>query len=103
MNFGRALRVARAARGLSQKDVAELVRVKPSYVSLLESGKRQNPSVAVMQQFATALGIPVDLLLLLATEDADGRKISSADAQRIGEAMVRLYGESDGDAPPASL
>lgn len=99
MNFGRALRVARAARGLSQKDVAELVNVKPSYVSLLESGKRLNPSVGVMRHFASALGIPVDLLLLLATDNTDGRRISSTDAQRIGEALVYLYVESTSDIP----
>jgi len=90
MNFGRAIRIARAARGLSQKDVAELVQVKPSYVSLLESGKRQNPSVSVMQQFAVALGIPVDLLMLLATDYSDGDRIEPRDARRLGEAMIHL-------------
>jgi transcriptional regulator with XRE-family HTH domain len=70
--------------------LAERVGVEPSYLSLLESGKRQNPSSKLLDQFAKALGIPLDLLVLLAAEDAELRGVTTGEAARIGEAMMHL-------------
>ena len=40
MNYGKALAVIRAAKGLQQKELAELLGVTSSYVSRIESGER---------------------------------------------------------------
>ena len=95
MNYGRALRVARAARGMSQKDLAARAHIEPSYVSLLEAGKRGNPSSRLLKQIADALGVPLDLLILLAAEDSELRGVTTTEAARLGEAMLFLLQEHE--------
>lgn len=50
--IGRALRVIRAVRGMTQKELARKIKVKPSYISLLEAGKRDNPSMEFLARLS---------------------------------------------------
>jgi len=66
MNLGQAfginVRRLRMARGQTLEALADETKVAYSYVSQLENGKR-NPTLAVVERFAVALG--VDPLILL--------------------------------------
>lgn len=70
MKYGRAIRLARAARGLNQKRLAQLAKVSPSYLSAIESGEKR-PSLNMLDQLADALGIGTPLLMFLAAESED--------------------------------
>jgi len=52
----------REAKGWNQRDLAKRAKVSPGYVGLMELGQR-SPSIAVLQQVAKALGVPVTELL----------------------------------------
>lgn len=60
--FGDQVREARLQRGLSQADVAHAAGLHPTYVSGIESGRR-NPSVLSIYAIAGALGVPASELL----------------------------------------
>ena len=64
-DFGKALRTVRSAKGVSHKDLAEAVGLRPSYVSMLEAGTRKNPSRETMEKLARALGVDVMALEVL--------------------------------------
>lgn len=49
--------------GLSQQAVADRAKISRNYVSLIERGKAQNISIAVLEQLATALQLTVADLL----------------------------------------
>jgi transcriptional regulator with XRE-family HTH domain len=49
--------------GLTREGLAKKAKVTTAYVSLLEAGKRKNPSLLVLQRLAKALGVPVTELL----------------------------------------
>lgn len=55
--LGNRIRAARAARGLSQADIAAPL-ITPAYLSRIESGDRR-PSVTVLAHLAAHLGMPV--------------------------------------------
>jgi len=56
---------ARAAAGLTQAEVADLVGTTQSAIARLESGtRRHSPSVATLQKYAAALGYRVEVKLL---------------------------------------
>ena len=57
------LRAMRVEKGYSQVDLAKRAKVTNVYLSLLESGKKKNPSLAVLRRLAKALGVPVTELL----------------------------------------
>jgi transcriptional regulator with XRE-family HTH domain len=54
--LGQAIRAIRAERGLSQETVALDADMEPSWLSHIESGRR-NPSWATIQRIAKALGV----------------------------------------------
>ncbi|MFD5479989.1 helix-turn-helix domain-containing protein [Streptomyces hawaiiensis] len=58
--FGERLRALRKERGLSQRDLAR-ERITPSYISLLESGRRV-PTLEVLMQLGTALEVSLEVL-----------------------------------------
>jgi transcriptional regulator with XRE-family HTH domain len=60
--FGRALKDARSAKGLSQTELAEEAGVNSTYPSLLERGLRA-PTLGMMIELADACGITCEELL----------------------------------------
>lgn len=60
--FGRIIERRRERAELSRKSLAELAGVDPTYIGLLERGRR-NPTLVVMAKLATALGIDLEVLV----------------------------------------
>ena len=89
MNYGKAVRTIRAARGMSQKELAERVGLNPSYLSLIESGKRI-PATNVLEDLAKALRVPLYLLLLLGSTKEDLHGISEAQARTLGKELLGI-------------
>lgn len=58
MSLPTRLRFARVKRGLSQRALTALAGLSPAYVSQIESGVRQNPSLPNVERLALALGVP---------------------------------------------
>ena len=89
MNYGKALKIARAIVGLQQKELALLAGLAPSYLSLIEMGKRR-PSMAAIRKLSHALKIPAHLLTLLAAEGDDLALVDDSELQRASESLARL-------------
>jgi transcriptional regulator with XRE-family HTH domain len=47
----------------TQAEIGKAAGVTKNYITMLESGKRKNPSIAVLKKLAKALGVPVTKLL----------------------------------------
>lgn len=61
--LGLRIRRRRKALGLAAKELARAAGVSPSYVSQLEHGKQDRPSLEVLNALAAALGLPTSELL----------------------------------------
>jgi transcriptional regulator with XRE-family HTH domain len=61
-DFGRAVRTAREAKGLSQEQLADLANVHRTYLSGIETGSR-NPTLEVVDRLARALDVSPAALL----------------------------------------
>jgi len=57
----------RTSRGLSQRELCDLIGVVPSQLSRIENGKIQNISSNILIKLAKALGVSVDYILGLTT------------------------------------
>lgn len=55
--FGERLRVLRAERGVTLKDLAESLGVSQAYLSALETGRRTRPTPARVDQICAYFGI----------------------------------------------
>lgn len=66
MNWGKAIRIARAARGFTQGELSERAGIDKSYTSMIENGKRV-PGIKTLEKIASITGFPVPLLTILAS------------------------------------
>ena len=89
MNYARALRTIRSARGMTQKQLAADTGLNRSYISLLESGERK-PSADTLELVCEKLQIPPYLLVLLASDEEELRGISSSEAQTLGQHLLSI-------------
>lgn len=67
MNIGKAIKVCRTQKDLSQKELAKKAGVSISYLSLLERNKRE-ANIHIIKNIAHALDIPLSILIFLASE-----------------------------------
>ena len=56
------LKKGRVAKGLSQYALAKKARISREYLNKLEAG-RYDPTIAMLQRLAKALGVPMTALL----------------------------------------
>ena len=88
-DYAKAFRIVRAAFGLRQSELAALMPITASQLSLIEAGKRQ-PSLRVVDGLAKAVGMPAALISLLASTASDVESTSNEDIADLARALLRL-------------
>ncbi len=89
MKPGRAIRILRTARDMSQKTLADRAQLDQSHISLVERDLRE-PSLKVLETIAEVLEVPVYLLVLLGSDQRDLKGISEAQAKAMGQELLRV-------------
>lgn len=87
MNLGESIRDVRLRAGLTQKHICERVEIAQGYYSIIETGKGE-PSIAVLQKIADALGVPLYFIFWQATQKKDIKNKHRALHDSISEQMV---------------
>ena len=77
--FAAVLKRLRRDAGLSQTRLAEASRVSLRYVAALEAASYQ-PSIAVMQELARALGLPLSEMMRLVEQELASSENGPSDA-----------------------
>ena len=96
MNYGKALRIARAIAGVNQKELARKARVSHSYISLIEKGARR-PSTRAIAKMCRGLHMPKALFAMLAAEKADVKDIGDQQFETLGLHLARFLARKEGD------
>ena len=76
MNIGKAIKICRIQRELSQTDLAILAKISVSYLSLLERDKR-DPAFSVVEKIAHALNMPLVVITFLASSEEEKSQLST--------------------------
>lgn len=87
MNIGRALKICRSARKLSLDELAERAGLSQSYLSMIESGKRE-PTLASIEKVSKALGVPTPILFFLAAEKSELVGLDTETSRRLAAAVL---------------
>ena len=69
MDIANAILRCRRARQLRQADVASRAGISEAYLSLLERGLRNDPSLTTLTGIAEAMEVPLPVLVAIALED----------------------------------
>lgn len=89
MNIGHALKVCRSAKNLSLETVAKKSGFSRSYLSMIESGKRE-PTLSAMEKIANSLGVPLPIILFVAADSYELEGIDSDTVQRLSSAALAV-------------
>ena len=89
MNLGHALKVACTAKKLSLKELGTRSDLSQSYLSMLESGKR-DATLPTIEKIASALEIPTPILLFLAAETGELKGIDEDTKKRLSAAVMNV-------------
>jgi transcriptional regulator with XRE-family HTH domain len=84
MNIGKAIKLCRTRRGLSQAKLAALATCSVSYLSLLENSQR-DPTLSTIEKIAFSLNVPIGILFFLGAEK---NELSGFDKQLAGQLAV---------------
>lgn len=87
MNIGHALKVCRSAKKLSLGELAGRTDLSTSYLSMIESGKRE-PTLSSIEKIAGAMGVPTPILLFLAADTAELEGIDPETSRRLSAAAL---------------
>ena len=97
MNLGRAIRLCRVQRDLSQKELARRAQLSTAYVSHLERNER-DPSMSTVKSLAKALDLPLSILVFLAA-DEEIQTLDPVLREKLSDAALSLmYEASDAQA-----
>ena len=69
MTMGERIKLQREKLGLSQRELAELTRMRQNVISRLEHGDTPNPGADVLKRLALALRCSIDYLVGLYGDD----------------------------------
>lgn len=104
--LGERVRRRRKELGLTAKELARLVGVSASYISQLEHGKQDRPSLDVLGTLASALGVAVaellgEAILVVGASELSPVLKALAEEFRLDEATVAMLSniEVDGRRP----
>lgn len=86
--IGRAIRVIRAVRGITQKELAERTGVKPSYISLLEAGKRDNPSTEFLTRLSKAICVSKIVITALSMDHGELKNEPEETKRNLGRFLL---------------
>lgn len=93
MNYSKALGVVRAAKGLQQKELAELLNITPSYISKIEKGERVMPSQLV-DKLCKELSIPPELFRLIGQDSSSLDDESTETIDSLGRELLNIILEN---------
>ena len=93
MNISKALKLCRTQRSLTKVKLSELSGLSPSYLSLLEQGKR-DPNLSTVNSLCTALNIPASIFMFLASDSNDLNGINKELAEKISLIALQLMADN---------
>lgn len=96
MNYGKAIRIIRVSRNLSQTQLGERTGLDASYISRIEAGQRK-ASLETLEACAKELQIPVFLLVLAASSRDDLKGLPTEIIQPIAVTFLEILLASPDD------
>lgn len=95
--IGGTIKLCRNQRGLSQGQLAQRTGLSVPYLSLIEQGKR-TPNLEVLETIAKALGIPLNILIFLASDKSELASVDHDLAEKLSLLALKLIEKDEREA-----
>jgi transcriptional regulator with XRE-family HTH domain len=94
IDIGKTIRRLRIERGISQQDLAGDAEVTPSFLSLVENGRR-HPSLSVIRRLAKSLLVPEEVLVWDSVELPNNLNEKDRRLCEMAKMIVRRFYEAE--------
>ncbi len=102
MNIGRAIKLCRSQKAMTQMELARRSGVSLSYVSLIEQNKR-DPTMSVVEEISRGLEVPLSILIFLAADKNELAGLSEEVREKLSRAALDLLKEPGSSAISMTL
>ena len=89
MNIGKAIKLCRTQRGLSQVELAEKIGISVSYLSLVENGKR-DIKISTLANIADTLQVPLPIIVFLSADEKERELLGEGVAAKLADVALSL-------------
>lgn len=89
MDIGKIVKKRRNHLGLSQDELANRANISKSFLSLIESGKRE-PSLTALSAIAGALEVPLNILIFLGSDDDELQRMPPEVIRNLRDLALKL-------------
>jgi transcriptional regulator with XRE-family HTH domain len=97
MKLGQAIKLCRQQKRLTQADLAARCSLSESYLSLIETGKR-DPAYSTLEDISRGLQVPVSMLVFLAADAAELNVLGNDVKEKMSAALLSLLKASTHDS-----
>ena len=87
MTLGKAIKLIRTARQITQRHLAGDLKVSANYLSLIEGDKR-DPSLDFLRRLADKLGVPIAMLFMFQGHPIEG--VREKDLDELRQMVLKL-------------
>lgn len=101
MQIGKTIKLCRENKGITRAVLSSATDLSVSYLSLLENNKR-DPNISTLNKISTALGVPISILMFLASDKAEFESISPELAEKLSLLTLKLIEETSDLTPEVS-
>jgi transcriptional regulator with XRE-family HTH domain len=91
MDIGKAIRLCRAQKGWTQAELSKRAGLTVPHLSMMENSLR-DPSMASMKAIASALNMPLNVLVFLASEPNELVGLTEELKEKLSRASLALLG-----------
>jgi transcriptional regulator with XRE-family HTH domain len=98
MKLGQAIKLCRQQKRLTQAELAARCSLSESYLSLLETGKR-DPAFSTLETISHGLQVPLSMLVFLAADSAELDVLGDDVKEKLSAALFSLLKASVNDSP----
>ena len=97
MNIGKAIKLCRVRRGLSQVELGEKSSLNGSYISLIEQNARK-PTTRTLEKIANALNVSMVVLTFLGSDQNELDELGIELCEKLSYAALKIIGGDDVDS-----
>jgi len=90
MNLGRAIRLVRTSKGMTQATLGDKAGCTNSYISVIEKNGGDDISLTTLKKLANGLDTPLVFLVLLAADEGDLNGISQDVVNQLSALVLKL-------------
>lgn len=89
MNIGKAIKLCRNQKNLTQSALAKKAELSVPYISQLEQGKR-DPTLSAIERIAKGLEVPLNILFFLGAERGEIEGMKPELAEKLSHLALQL-------------